>query len=130
MAACKLVTPASAAVCALPDHRHLAYVSVPRRPAASTITGIGYKRNRTMSLYEIAFSGQLLPGAKLEQVEANLTKLFQADAQRIALLFSGRHIVIKPTLDFAADEKYPQARPRARPQVELTPLPAHVEEHE
>ena len=37
-----------------------------------------------MSLYEIAFSGQLLPGAKLEQVEANLTRLFQADAQRMA----------------------------------------------
>src|SRR3546814_8322643 len=58
MAACKLVTPASAAVCALPDHRHLAYVSVPRRPAASTITGIGYKRNRTLSLYEIAFRSE------------------------------------------------------------------------
>ena len=66
-----------------------------------------------MSLYEIAFSGQLLPGAKLEQVEANLTRLFQADAQRIALLFSGRRIVIKQNLDFAAVEKYRQAMERA-----------------
>src|SRR3546814_8887783 len=100
MAACKLVTPASAAVCALPDHRHLAYVSVPRRPAASTITGIGYKSNRTMSLYEIPFSGQLLPGATLEQVEANLTKLFTADAQRLAMLFSGRRTVHTQNREF------------------------------
>jgi len=83
-----------------------------------------------MSLYEIAFSGQLLPGAKLEQVEANLTKLFQADAQRIALLFSGRRIVIKQNLDFAAAEKYRQAMERAGAQVELKPLPVDVEEIE
>jgi len=51
-----------------------------------------------MSLYEIAFSCQLLPGARREQVEANLTRLFRADAQRIALLFSGRRIVIKQNL--------------------------------
>ncbi|WP_278444740.1 hypothetical protein [Stutzerimonas kunmingensis] len=83
-----------------------------------------------MSLYEIAFSGQLLPGAKLEQVEANLTKLFQADAQRIALLFSGRRIVIKQNLDFAAAEKYRLAMERAGAQVELKPLPVDVEEIE
>ena len=37
-----------------------------------------------MSRYEIAFSGQLVPGARLELVQANMAKLFQADAQRIA----------------------------------------------
>lgn len=83
-----------------------------------------------MSLYEIAFSGQLLPGAKLEQVEANLTRLFQADAQRIALLFSGRRIVIKQNLDFAAVEKYRQAMERAGAQVEVKPMPVDVEEIE
>lgn len=83
-----------------------------------------------MSLYEIAFSGQLLPGAKLEQVEANLTKLFQADAQRIALLFSGRRIVIKQNLDFAAVEKYRQAMERAGAHVEIKPMPVDVEEIE
>jgi hypothetical protein len=83
-----------------------------------------------MSLYEIAFSGQLLPGARLEQVEANLTKLFQADAQRIALLFSGRRIVIKQNLDFAAVEKYRQAMERAGAQVEVKPMPVDVEEIE
>ncbi|MCW3150231.1 hypothetical protein N8H22_16625 [Stutzerimonas stutzeri] len=83
-----------------------------------------------MSLYEIAFSGQLLPGARLEQVEANLTKLFQADAQRIALLFSGRRVVIKQNLDFAAVEKYRQAMERAGAQVEVKPMPVDVEEIE
>ena len=71
-----------------------------------------------MSLYEIAFSGQLLPGAKLEQVEANLTRLFQADAQRIALLFSGRRIVIKQNLDFAAVEKYRLSLPLRAPHLQ------------
>ena len=37
-----------------------------------------------MSRYEIAFSGQLVPGADADQVKANLARLFQADAQRIA----------------------------------------------
>lgn len=83
-----------------------------------------------MSLYEIAFSGQLLAGAHLEQVEANLSKLFQADAQRIAQLFSGRRIVIKQNLDFAAVEKYRQAMERAGAQVEVRPMPVDVEEIE
>ena len=83
-----------------------------------------------MSLYEIAFSGQLLAGARLEQVEANLSKLFQADAQRIAQLFSGRRIVIKQNLDFAAVEKYRQAMERAGAQVEVRPMPVDVEEIE
>ncbi len=83
-----------------------------------------------MSLYEIAFSGQLLPGARLEQVEANLTRLFQADAQRIALLFSGRRIVIKQNLDFDSVEKYRVAMERAGAQVEVKPMPVDVEEIE
>ena len=59
-----------------------------------------------MARYEIAFSGELVPGAQLEAVQANLAKLFQADAQRIAQLFSGRRVVIKNNLDEAAAEKY------------------------
>ena len=39
-----------------------------------------------MARYEIAFSAQLVPGAQLELVKANLAKLFQADEQRLALL--------------------------------------------
>lgn len=66
-----------------------------------------------MSLYEIAFAGQLVAGAEPEQVKANLARLFQADAQRIALLFSGRRIVIKTNLDQAGAEKYKTTLERA-----------------
>jgi hypothetical protein len=83
-----------------------------------------------MSRYEIAFSGQLAPGATLEQVEANLTRLFQADAQRIALLFSGRRVVIKQDLDYASVEKYREAMARAGAIAEVRALPVEVEEIE
>lgn len=83
-----------------------------------------------MSRYEITFSGELAPGAKLEHVEANLARLFQADAQRIALLFSGRRIVIKQDLDHAGVEKYRQAMARAGAIAEVRPMPVEVEEIE
>ncbi|CAD5198340.1 hypothetical protein [Pseudomonas sp. FEN] len=59
-----------------------------------------------MTLYEIVFSGESLPGAPVDQVKSNLARLFQADAQRIELLFSGRRLVLKSNLDAAAAEKY------------------------
>jgi hypothetical protein len=87
-----------------------------------------------MSLYEIAFAGQVVPGAPLEQVKENLARLFQADAQRIALLFSGRRIVIKSGLDAAGAEKYRSVMERAGAvaivqalqveEVEMAPPPA------
>ncbi len=75
-----------------------------------------------MASYEVAFSGQLVPGAQLEAVKANLAKLFQADAQRIAVLFSGRRIVIKNGLDAEAAEKYRLAMSRAGALAEITPM--------
>ena len=77
-----------------------------------------------MASYEIAFAGQLVPGAQLESVKANLAKLFQADAQRIALLFSGRRIVIKSNLDAAGAEKYRATLERAGAVVEVAALPS------
>lgn len=77
-----------------------------------------------MSRYEIAFSGQLLPGAVPEQVRANLIRLFQADEQRIALLFSGRRVVIKSDLDEAAAEKYRASFERAGALAEVRNLDA------
>ncbi|NQD93736.1 hypothetical protein HP532_13880 [Pseudomonas sp. CrR25] len=77
-----------------------------------------------MGRYEIAFSGQLVPGAQSELVKANLAKLFQADAQRIALLFSGRRIVIKNNLDAAGAEKYRATLARAGALVEVASMPS------
>ena len=89
-----------------------------------------------MTRYEIAFSGQLVEGAPLASVQANLARLFQADAQRIAQLFSGRRVVIKNNLDEAGAEKYRLTLERAGAvvevlamlveEVELTPPPAPV----
>ncbi|WP_017939516.1 hypothetical protein [Zestomonas thermotolerans] len=83
-----------------------------------------------MSLYEIAFSGQLVPGADSEQVRTNLARLFQADAQRIAALFSGRRIVIKNGLDASTAEKYRLAMERAGARAEVVEMAVEVEEVE
>ncbi len=48
-----------------------------------------------MNLYEIVFSAELVAGAQPEKVRANLGKLFNADAERLDLLFSGRRLVLK-----------------------------------
>jgi hypothetical protein len=79
-----------------------------------------------MSRFEIAFSGQLLPGAAPDQVRANLARLFQADEQRIALLFSGRRVVIKSDLDEAAAEKYRSTLERAGALAEVRALDAEA----
>lgn len=81
-----------------------------------------------MSRFEVVFSGQLVAGAVLESVQANMARLFQADAQRIALLFSGRRMVIKNNLDAAGAEKYRLTLERAGARVEV--LAMQVEEVE
>lgn len=83
-----------------------------------------------MSRYEIAFSGRTVPGAQLDSVKANLARLFQADAQRIELLFSGRRMVIKNNLDEAAAEKYRSVIERAGAIVEVVDMDAPIEEIE
>ncbi|MBD2839386.1 hypothetical protein ID144_20305 [Pseudomonas sp. JM0905a] len=83
-----------------------------------------------MGRYEIAFSGKLVPGARPELVQANLAKLFQADAQRIATLFSGRRVILKNNLDEAAAEKYRSTLERAGALVEVLSMEPEIEEVE
>lgn len=83
-----------------------------------------------MARYEIAFTAQLVPGAQLELVKANVGKLFQADEQRLALLFSGRRIVIKSNLDEVAAEKYRSTLERAGVVVEVVSMDEEIEEIE
>jgi hypothetical protein len=78
----------------------------------------------TMTRFEIVFSGQLVAGAAIEPVQANLARLFQADAQRIALLFSGRRMVIKNNLDAASAEKYRMTLERAGARAEVVAMAA------
>lgn len=74
------------------------------------------------NLLEVAFAGELMPGADAAQVKANLARLFQADPQRIAALFSGRRIVIKSNLDAESAEKYRLTLERAGARVEVSPV--------
>lgn len=83
-----------------------------------------------MARYEIAFSAQLVPGARLELVKNNLSKLFQADEKRLTLLFSGRRIVIKSNLDAAGAEKYRSTLERAGAVVDVVDMDKEVEEIE
>ena len=83
-----------------------------------------------MGRFEIAFSGQLLVGAQLELVQANLAKLFQADAQRIAQLFSGRQVILKNNLDAETAEKYRAALARAGAVAEVRMMEPEIEEVE
>ena len=80
-----------------------------------------------MKRYEIVFSGQLVPGAQLDRVEANLGKLFQADAQRLALLFSGRRLVLKNNLDQVGAEKYRSTLERAGAHVDVVEMVEQVQ---
>lgn len=72
-----------------------------------------------MPLYEIVFLGELVDGAQPERVKANLGKLFQADAQRLELLFSGRRLVLKNNLDAQTAEKYRATLERAGAKVHV-----------
>ncbi|KPZ04296.1 hypothetical protein ALO43_100247 [Pseudomonas tremae] len=80
----------------------------------------------SMNAYEIVFSAELVAGAQPEKVRANLAKLFQADAERLELLFSGRRLVLKNNLDAATAEKYRATLERAGARVyvlEMNALP-------
>ncbi|WP_407315578.1 hypothetical protein [Pseudomonas sp. nanlin1] len=83
-----------------------------------------------MDLYEIVFSGELVPGAQPELVKANLAKLFSADAQRIDALFSGRRLVLRSNLDPDAAQKYRAALERAGALVRVEIMALLVEEIE
>lgn len=81
-----------------------------------------------MPHYEIVFFGELVEGAQPERVKANLGKLFQADAQRLELLLSGRRLVMKNNLDAETAEKYRATMERAGARVQVVAMAPAVEE--
>jgi hypothetical protein len=72
-------------------------------------------------LYEVAFSGQISEGADLDDVKAKVAKMFNADDAKLALLFSGKRVVIKKNIDQATAAKYQSALGRADAQCEISP---------
>ena len=84
-------------------------------------------------LYEVAFSGQISEGADIEDVKAKVGKMFNADDAKLALLFSGKRVVIKKNIDKATAAKYQSVLNRAGAQCEISlpvgataPAPAAV----
>ena len=80
-----------------------------------------------MDFYEIVFSGDLVPDVSLEQVKANLARLFQASDEQVERLLSGRRLVLKDNLDAASAEKYRMALARAGARVQVEAMDASVE---
>jgi hypothetical protein len=50
-------------------------------------------------LYNLEFSGQIIPGWDIDEVKANLTKLLKANEEKILKLFSGDRFLIKKNVD-------------------------------
>lgn len=59
-----------------------------------------------MAQYNLIFQGKIIDGYSLNEVKANIARLFNADAAKTATLFSGKAIVIKKNLDSQSAKKY------------------------
>ena len=57
-------------------------------------------------LYEVAFYGEIAEGANPDQVKTNIAKMFKADENKLAHLFSGKRIIIKKNIDEQTARKY------------------------
>ena len=73
-------------------------------------------------LFEVAFSGAVRDGEDPAQVRANVGKMFNADADKLDQLFSGKRIVIKKNIDQATAAKYQTALNRAGAECEVRPM--------
>ncbi len=73
-------------------------------------------------LFEVAYSGEVADGADLDDVKAKVGKIFNADADKLAALFSGKRIVIKKNIDQATAAKYRTALNRAGAVCEVVPM--------
>jgi len=63
--------------------------------------------------YDVVFSGRLVEGAPLEQVKANVAKLFKVEVAKIERLFSGKPVVLKKGVDEQTAKKYLVAMQKA-----------------
>lgn len=60
----------------------------------------------SIDLFDIYFSGQLLPNQDPEKVRASVARLFRADADKAARLFSGKSVRIKRSVDAETAGQY------------------------
>jgi len=73
-------------------------------------------------IFEIAFSGEIMPGADLETVKRKIATVFKADEARLAQLFSGRRMLIKRQADEITMIKYRGAFQKAGAICEVVEL--------
>jgi hypothetical protein len=73
-------------------------------------------------LFEVAFSGQVIAGADLNEVKVRVAKMFNADDAMLAQLFSGKRIVIKKNIDQQTAVKYQTALDRVGAECEVKSL--------
>jgi hypothetical protein len=78
-------------------------------------------------LFEVAFSGQINDAADLDEVKAKFAKMFNADENKLAHLFSGKRIVIKKNIDAATAAKYQTAIERVGAICEIKSLSSSSE---
>lgn len=69
--------------------------------------------------YAIVFSGQIVDGFQLISVKAHLAKLLKADVDKMAVLFSGKPVVIKRTADKQEALKYGTALKKVGADVKI-----------
>lgn len=74
-------------------------------------------------LYEVSFSGQIQADANLDEVKANIARMFKADEATLARLFSGKRVVIKKNLSAEAADKYSIAFAKAGAICDLELMP-------
>ena len=67
----------------------------------------------TSPRYDIYFRGEIAEGQDLSVVKANLAKIFQADENKIASLFSGKACLLKKEIDKETALKYQTALKKA-----------------
>ena len=64
-------------------------------------------------LYNVIFSGEILPGNDLEKVKEGVGRVFGVSGNKLDMMFSGKTITIKKSADRATADKYLQAMKKA-----------------
>jgi hypothetical protein len=72
--------------------------------------------------YQVVFRGEIAPDTRIEEVKANLAKLFKTDDARIERLFSGKAMVLKKGICREDGERYRALLEKAGALCEVVPL--------
>lgn len=74
--------------------------------------------------YDVILEGMCRPGTNLNEVKANIARLFRLQMDKVDKLFKGKPAIIKKGLDLALARKYQSAVKKAGAACKLRPLPS------